>query len=105
MFKVLVLYSCMWGAKQGIERKLAASGVWRVAKNKDGFRKEEKGSPCSQASSVRVAFRPNPILLKRRLISGTIAFHSGNTGFDGVCDFKLGQQTDNVAKEILKKLI
>lgn len=104
-FQVLVLYGCMWAAKQGMETKLAASSVWRVAKKKDGFRKEEKGSPCSQTSRVRVMSGPNPILLKRRLISGTIASHSGNNGFDGVYEFKWGQITNNIAKEIQKKLI
>lgn len=66
---------------------------------------EKEDSPCSQSFSQRVTFRPTPILLKRRLITGPIASYSGNTGFDGVCDFKLGQLTNNMAKEIQKKFI
>lgn len=44
--------------------------------------------------------RPNPIFLKRRHITRAVASSSGNIGFVGVCDFKLGKLTNNVSKEI-----
>lgn len=40
------------------------------------------------------------MFLKRRHITWAVASSSGNIGFVGVCDFKLGQLTNIVSKEI-----
>jgi len=76
-----------WGARG----QPVVSEVW--LKTKMASEKKRKAPPAPSLPAS-VASRPNPILLKRRLISFTIASSSGKTGFDGVCDFKLGQLTN-----------
>lgn len=97
----MAAYEMLSRARRG-SWKSAMFGIW--LKTKDGFSKERL--PLLLVfQSESFTSRPKPVLLKRRLITSMIAFYSGNTGFDRVCDFKLGQLTNNVAEEIRKKFI
>lgn len=77
-----------------MERELAVSSVSRVLRN--SFRKTPP-APSLPARESHLDQKP-----KRRLIRGTTASYSGILG---LMDFKLGQLTNYVAKEMKKKCI